>query len=128
MTKESDTMVSEKIANEAMQIILHAGDARAHCTKAIKAIEKADFDMAKEEMELANQDIIKAHKVQTSAIQGEARGEEGEYSILFVHAQDTLMTVYSEMNIAKRLIRIFDAYEQRIAKLEQALIVEKEEH
>lgn len=121
-------MISEKIANDAMQIILHAGDARLHCTKALKAIETADFDTAKAEMALANQDIIKAHKVQTGAIQGETRGEEGEYSILFVHAQDTLMTVFSEINMTKRLIRIFGAYEDRIAKLEQALNTEKEVH
>ena len=38
---------------------------------------------------------------------GDARGEEREYSLLFAHAQDTLMTIYSEINIAKQLLKIF---------------------
>lgn len=43
---------------------------------------------------------------------------KSEYSLLFAHAQDTLMTIYSEINIAKQLLKIFKAYETRIAALE----------
>ena len=57
--------------------------------------------------------------MQTDAIQGETRGEESEYSLLFAHAQDTLMTIYSEINIAKQLLKIFKSYEARIAALEE---------
>lgn len=56
--------------------------------------------------------------MQTDAIQNETRGEKSEYSLLFAHAQDTLMTIYSEINIAKQLIKIFEVYENRISKLE----------
>ena len=52
-------------------------------------------------------------------IQGETRGEESEYSLLFAHAQDTLMTIYSEINIAKQLLKIFKSYDARIAALEK---------
>ena len=45
--------------------------------------------------------------------------EKSEYSLLFAHAQDTLMTIYSEINIAKQLLKIFKAYETRIAALEK---------
>ena len=58
-------------------------------------------------------------QVQTDAIQGETRGDEAEYSLLFAHAQDTLMTIYSEINIAKQLLKIFSAYEKRISALEK---------
>ena len=77
-----------------------------------------NFDEAEEKMKVAHEKITAAHKVQTDAIQGETRGESSEYSLLFAHAQDTLMTIYSEINIAKQLIKIFRNYEKRLAELE----------
>lgn len=112
-------MIDEKTAQNAMQIILHAGDARTHCMNALKAIENSDFENAKAEMKRANDEIVKAHRIQTNAISEETQGENGEYSVLFAHAQDTLMTIYSEINITKRMIKIFEAYDARLAKLEK---------
>ena len=113
-------MLDDKTAENSMQIILHAGDARVHCMNALKAIEKSDFELAKEEIKLANGEIVKAHHIQTNAISGETQGEPSDYSVLFAHAQDTLMTIYSEINIAKRMIKIFEVYDARLAKLENA--------
>ncbi len=110
--------MDEKIVQEAMQIILHAGDARLKCKEALDCIKEFDFEKAQLKMKEANSEITKAHKIQTDAIQGETRGEQKEYSLLFAHAQDTLMTVYSELNIAKQMILIFKSYEQRIKDLE----------
>ncbi|MDF9824284.1 PTS system cellobiose-specific IIA component [Breznakia sp. PF5-3] len=112
-------MMSETVMNSAMQIILHAGDARVSCKQALDAIAAADFSTAEEKMKEAQDKITLAHKVQTDAIQEETRGEESEYSLLFAHAQDTLMTIYSEINIAKQLLKIFTVYDKRIAALEK---------
>ncbi|MBS4212843.1 MULTISPECIES: PTS lactose/cellobiose transporter subunit IIA [Neobacillus] len=112
-------MLDEKTAQNAMQIILHAGDARVHCMNALKAIENSNFTEAKEEMKRANDEIVKAHRIQTNTISAETQGEAGDYSVLFAHAQDTLMTIYSEINIAKRMIKIFETFDARLAKLEQ---------
>lgn len=111
-------MMSEKVVESAMQIILHAGDARIACMQALNAIASSDFELAQMKLKDAQKDITNAHRIQTDAIQDETRGEEGEYSLLFTHAQDTLMTIYSEINIAKQMIKIFKAYEARIAALE----------
>ncbi len=111
--------MTEEIVTSAMQIILHAGDARNACTQALSAIEENNFDLAEEKMKIATAEITKAHQVQTDAIQAEAAGEkESQYSLLFAHAQDTLMTIYSEINIAKNMIKIFRSYEKRISQLE----------
>jgi len=119
--------MNEKTVQNAMQIILHAGDARVHCMNALKAIETNSFEQAKEEIKLANSKIVKAHHIQTNAISAETQGEAGAYSVLFAHAQDTLMTIYSEINIAKRMIKIFEVYEARLAKLEKAEMEDKHE-
>ncbi|WP_059052853.1 PTS lactose/cellobiose transporter subunit IIA [Paenibacillus senegalimassiliensis] len=112
-------MTSEQMAQNAMQIILHAGEARKHCADALKDIEKSNYEEAKQKVKLANSEIVIAHRVQTNCIQKETQGEEkGEYSVLFAHAQDTLMTVYSEIHLVKRLIDIFESFNQRLVSLE----------
>ena len=106
-------MMSEQTVQSAMSIILSAGDARVSCKEALDAIADANLGLAEEKLKEAQAKITEAHKVQTDAIQGETRGEESEYSLLFAHAQDTLMTIYSEINIAKQLLKIFNAYDKR---------------
>ena len=110
--------MSEEIITSSMAIILHAGDARLQVKLALDAIADQDFAKAKECMAKANEEIRIAHRVQTDAIQGEAQGIKSEYSLLFAHAQDTLMTIYSEINIAKQMIAIFEKYEARLQALE----------
>lgn len=111
--------MTEQTVQSAMSIILNAGDARVACKEALDAVAEMNLELAKEKLKEAQAKITKAHQVQTDAIQGETRGEESEYSLLFAHAQDTLMTIYSEINIAKQLVKIFTAYENRIAALEK---------
>lgn len=60
-----------------------------------------------------------AHQSQTASLQAESNGEEIEYSILFTHAQDTCMTVCSEINIAQQLVDICEAIDERFKKLEK---------
>lgn len=110
--------MDEKTVQAAMSIILNAGDARVACKEALDAIAAFDFEKANEKIKESQKKITEAHKVQTDAIQGETRGVKSEYSLLFAHAQDTLMTIYSEINIAKQMIKIFESYEKRIAELE----------
>lgn len=112
-------MMSEKVVQSAMAIILHAGDARVACKEALDAIAESNFVLAEEKLKEAQGKITEAHKVQTDAIQGETRGEESEYSLLFAHAQDTLMTIYSEINIAKQMFKIMKAFNERLAALEK---------
>lgn len=111
--------MKESTVEAAMSIILNAGDARVDCKQALDAISEGDFVKAEEKLKESSKKITIAHKAQTDAIQGETRGEKSEYSLLFAHAQDTLMTIYSEINIAKQMLKIFKSYEKRIAALEK---------
>ena len=88
-----------EITQIAMQIILHAGDAR---TQLEKALGEAEDQL----MEEARDNIILAHNSQTALIQEEARGNHHEFSMLFTHAQDTMMTIQCELRIAQHIIKI----------------------
>ena len=45
---------------------------------------------------------------QTEVIQGQVSGEDVEYSLLFIHAQDTIMTINSELRIISKLLPLFE--------------------
>ena len=111
----------DQVSAEAMQIIMSAGVARVSCNDALKAIAEGNVESARELIKKAEGQIAEAHHVQTDAIQGSIGGETQAYSLLFAHAQDTLMTVYSEIHMTKQLLLIFEGYEQRIRTLEEKI-------
>jgi PTS system cellobiose-specific IIA component len=110
--------MDDTIPQAAMQIILHAGDARAAIRKALIALESAQYDEAEALLAEAKKELAEAHRAQTDIVQGEARGISQDYSVLFTHAQDTLMTVMSESGLAHHLIRLFKGLNDRIDAVE----------
>lgn len=101
--------MSLEINEVAMTVILAAGDGRVHLEKALEHAAQFDFDAAEKELELADAKLLEAHKAQTSTIQAQAAGENFDYSLLFTHAQDTLMTIAAEQHMVKRMLPIFKA-------------------
>ncbi|QIK69071.1 PTS lactose/cellobiose transporter subunit IIA [Erysipelothrix sp. HDW6C] len=111
-------MENDTLTKVSMDIILNAGDARLCSTEAQKALAAFDFELASSKMKEAFDKIRVAHQLQTEVIQDETRGETYNPSLLFTHAQDTLMTIYSELNITKRLIDMMRAIDARLKKVE----------
>ena len=97
---------NEELVATAMQIIMNAGDARLSVKDALSHAKAFDFTEAENKMEEAKKFIVQAHKSQTEVIQSEANGKKYEYSMLFAHAQDTLMTIMSEIQLAEQMIDI----------------------
>ncbi len=109
-----------EIQASAMQIIIKAGDGRRDTYRAISALESGDLPEIAVQIESASESIKQAHIIHTRMIQAEAGGEELEYSMLFSHAQDTLMTAYSEFRLMKRLLPVLESFDTRISNLEAA--------
>lgn len=120
MTQEEK---DEYVMGKAMEIIMNAGDARLLAGQAMDAIAKGELDEAKRLVKEASKVQALAHNVQTDMIQGDIRGgdEKMGYYVLFAHAQDTLMTIQVEINMAKSMIKIAKNYEERLAALEAKL-------
>jgi len=108
----------EKIAMIAMQIVIHAGDARNLIMEALDEISEFKFAEAEIKLKEAQEKIREAHIYQTEVIQAEASGKVFSYSLLFSHAQDTVMTICTELNMAKKLCGMFKQLDKRFAKLE----------
>lgn len=97
----------EELASISMNVIMHAGSARDYVYQAVEKASAREFDEADQLMIEANKEIIIAHKAQTKTLQKEAEGVEFPFSPLFAHAQDTLMTVKSEMNVMREIIKLY---------------------
>lgn len=104
-------MSDEKIdvAAVAMSVIINAGDGRTCIDGAMDCLAEFDFEGAEAHLREADAKILEAHKAQTEMIQRQAGGEDVEYSLLFVHAQDTLMTISAELHMAQKMMPVVRA-------------------
>lgn len=87
-------------------IINFAGTAKGLAYEALGEAENGNYDKIGALMKEADQNLLEAHKVQTAIIQAEARGEKPEVSVLFVHAQDQLMTAMESKTLIESLIKM----------------------
>lgn len=115
MGMEHEETVENELVMVAMDIIVHAGDARELAKKALEAVQVQNFDEACHYMKNAKEEITIAHVAQTEVIQNETRGKKYDYCMLFNHAQDTLMTINSEIILTQTLIDTFQVYTNMLA-------------
>jgi len=99
---------NNELIHVAMTIIMKAGNARSNANRALDLLAECDFLVARKELEQARINITEAHQAQTTIIQNEAAGARYKSCLLFTHAQDTLMTIMSEVNIAEKMVNIFE--------------------
>ena len=109
----------EKMASIAMQIVIHAGDARNLIMEALDHAAEGLYDQAEDKLKEAREELRQAHIFQTEVVQSEAGGKKYEYSLLFTHDQDTVMPICTEMNLAKKIISMYRKLDDRISKLEE---------
>lgn len=107
----------DELNQSSMNIILHAGNARDFYQEALDLAEAGNLDSCEELMKKANAEIVEAHRLQTHLIQDAIEQEHPDITVLFIHAQDTVMTVDSELRMVKRLMNLYQKmYTQEEAK------------
>lgn len=108
-----DKTTIEQLNSAAMQIILHAGDCRNLLNEAINdLLDDKSEEEVKDKITQAKKEIMKAHVIQTDMIQSSINEEELQTTLLFTHAQDTLMTINSEVNLVQSMIRLYRKLEK----------------
>lgn len=88
----------------AFELISNSGSARSYTFEALDLARKGKTKEANEKMDIAKEEILKAHKMQTQLIQKEANGNKIEINILLVHAQDHLMSSILAKDLIEELI------------------------
>ena len=102
MTEEQEKFMEENV----FPIISLAGESKSLAYEALRLAKENKFNEAEEKMKAADSLLLKSHEFQTNLITREADGEKIEITMLFVHAQDHLMTAMSEKNLIKEMIDI----------------------
>jgi len=88
----------------AFMLILHGGNARSKVMEALKYSRNNYFQKASEKLNEADDELEEAHKIQSDILKKEANGEDVDLSILFVHAQDHLMTAMLARDLSQEII------------------------
>ena len=104
--------MDDEIVECSMDMILNAGNARNECFQALEKMKNFSFCEAAELLEQAKQNILKSHQAHTGYMQRSIQQEQNEYCVLFAHAQDTLMTINSEVNLTQNMIRLYRKLEK----------------
>ncbi len=110
----------DPIIDISMKIIMHAGNSRNEARDALRLAREGDFNQAGVCLERAKDEIVSAHNAQTGVLQEVMGGAAYTPCLLFTHAQDTLMTVQTEINLVEELVSVLALVEERLSRLERA--------
>lgn len=110
-------MEKEKLEMIVFDIVNSAGTAKGLAYEALTEAEKGNYVKSEELLKESDKMLLEAHNIQTEIIQNEINGENLEVSVLFVHAQDHLMTAIE----AKSLIECMIKMHKKIEKLKEKL-------
>lgn len=100
----------------AFTLILNAGNSKSKSLMAIEEARDFNFEEAENLIKEAREDLKAAHQTQTELIQGEARGEKSELSLILVHAQDHLTTAMIMIDQAEEFLNIYRLLSKVIKK------------
>ncbi len=99
--------MTDEMGAVIFEIINYGGDAKGLAYEAMAAAEKGGFEKAEELLREADGSLAKAHEIQTDLIRKEASGEHQEVNVIFVHAQDHLMSAMEVRTLAETFIGIY---------------------
>lgn len=98
--------MTEEFENIIFEIISNAGFAKGICYEALNLAIEGKINEAKSKLKEADESLLNAHHIQTDLIKKEVSGEKTEVTVLFVHAQDHLMSAIEIKNLVENLIRM----------------------
>lgn len=100
-------MDKQELQAISFQLVACVGEASAHFTQAIECARNACFEDANRKLDEANACIVRAHETQTAILRAEVAGDEMEFSLLMMHAQDHLMTTITFGRVAEEFVKLY---------------------
>ncbi|GAB3398936.1 PTS lichenan transporter subunit IIA [Schumannella luteola] len=90
----------------AFELISAAGGARSDAMLALRAARDGDEAGAQQLLAQADQQLLAAHRMQTTLIQQEAGGSPIPVNIILVHAQDHLTSAMITKDLAVEIVAL----------------------
>ena len=91
----------------SFKIIASVGSARSYYIDAIHAAKLGHFEEAEKLVEEGNKVFIEGHQAHADIIQQEANGKRCEFQLLFMHAEDQLMSAEAFGILAGEFIDVY---------------------
>ena len=104
---EVDTQPADAAHPECIELILHAGSARAAFSRAIERARHQDFARAHVLMDEGRGELALASAAQTKILASSVRGT-AHLDLILVHAQDHLMMAKGLEPQAEELVNIYE--------------------
>lgn len=92
----------------SFKMIAAIGEAKTMIMQAIAQAGEQDFEGAAKKLDESRDKLAIAHKAHFSLIQKEASGEQVELGLLFIHAEDQLMTTSLLKDVAEQLVKMYE--------------------
>lgn len=104
-----DKLNLEELTSEQInfQLILHSGNARSKIIQSLREYRTGKTEEAEALIKQAEEDLAVAHDVHFQLVQKEASGEKVEFSMLFMHSEDHLMSTLTMKELVVELLEIF---------------------
>lgn len=96
----------------SLTIITHAGMAKSNAIIAISEAEAGNFTTAAELLASAEKNMITAEKTHMDIIVQEAQGVQHDFKVLFMHAEDQMLTTQVLTILAQKFVNLY----QKLAK------------
>ncbi|WP_019156148.1 PTS lactose/cellobiose transporter subunit IIA [Robertmurraya massiliosenegalensis] len=103
-------MVDESLEMIAFQMISNVGSAKSLVMEALYAAKEGDFALAEEKIAESQKYFVEGHKIHATLIQREAAGDKVEFSLLFMHAEDQLMSAETITELVKEMIEMYKRF------------------
>ncbi len=96
--------MSPELEQTSFSIIASVGAARSSYIEAIHRAKDGDFDTADQLIKEGEQLFVVGHDAHFSLIQKEAAGEQSEFALILMHAEDQLMSAEAFGILAKEFV------------------------
>lgn len=98
--------MKEELQTAAFQIIATVGEAKSLFIEAMYAARENDFEGAQAKLDEGTEVYSKAHSFHFELVQKEASGEDLPFSILFMHAEDQMLTTETVKIMAEEIVNL----------------------
>ncbi|QHX36062.1 PTS system, cellobiose-specific IIA component [Spiroplasma sp. TIUS-1] len=88
-------------------IITSTASAKSNAFKAIEAAKSKDFNLSNSLIETAKSELSSARKFHMDVVAKEANKEKVEYSVLYIHAEDSLTSAEVIIQLSVQIIDIW---------------------
>lgn len=99
-------------------IISNVGMAKSFVMEALYAAKKGEYELAEQKLKESQSFFLISHKTHSALIQREANGEKLPFSLLFMHAEDQLMSAETTFELVKEMIDMY----KRMEKMEKGSV------